>query len=314
MARFLVRRVLSLVIVLAIVGVVSFAIIHLTPGNPASVILGDNAEPSQVASLNHELGLDRPLWSQFLSWSGRALHGNLGQSIFYDEPVSRVVAGHLLPTVYEAILATMLSLLVAWPTGLVAAWRRRSLLDRIFMSVSLLGVSIPSFWLGLMFIAVFAVGLGWLPVTGYVAPSVNLSQFVVHLVLPVVVLAASQAAIIARMLRDGVIDNLSRPYIRTARAKGASERAVLLEHAMPNALIPTLTVIGSSLATLLGGVVVVEVVFNIPGIGNLIIQAISNRDYPLVEGIALAFALIYVGVNLLVDLSYAVADPRIRYR
>lgn len=314
MGRFVARRVLSLIPVLVIVGVVSFTIIHLTPGNPAQVILGENADPSQVAVLNHKLGLDGPLWQQFLSWAAAALHGDLGQSVFYGQPVTDVVVGHLRPTVYEAVLATVASLLVAWPTGLVAAWRRRSALDRAFMSVSLVGVSIPSFWLALMLIAVFAVGLGWLPVTGYFPPSSGLGQFGLHLVLPVVVLAASQAAIIARMLRDGVIDSLRRPYIRTARAKGASETAVVLGHAMPNALVPTLTVIGSSLATLLSGVVVVEVVFNIPGIGNLIIQAIQNRDYPLVEGIALVFALIYVGVNLLVDLSYALADPRIRYQ
>lgn len=313
-ARFVFRRLLAVVPVLIIVGVVSFTIIHLTPGNPAQVILGENADPGQVARLNHELGLDAPLWQQFLSWSGRAIHGDLGASIFYGQPVLGVVVGHLRPTAYEAVLATLLSLVVAWPAGLIAAWKRKSFLDRLFMSVSLLGVSIPSFWLGLMLIVVFSVSLGWLPVTGYTAPSSSPAEFALHLILPVVVLAASQAAIIARMLRDGVIDSLTRPYIRTARAKGAAEESVLLGHAMPNALVPTLTVVGSSLATLLSGVVVVEVVFNIPGIGNLIIQAIQNRDYPLVEGIALMFALIYVGVNVVVDLSYALVDPRIRYQ
>lgn len=314
MGRFIIRRVLSLIPVLLIVGIASFTIIHLIPGNPAEVILGNNATTAEVARLSHQLGLDRPLWSQFISWIGQAFQGNLGNSLFYDQPVLQVIAGHLLPTIYEALLSTLLSLLLAWPTGLIAAWRRHTNLDRIFITVSLLGVSIPSFWLGLMFILIFAVGLGWFPVTGYVPPSQGIGLFISHMVLPIVVLSFGQAAIIARMLRDGVSESLSRPYIRTARAKGASEGSVLLAHAMPNSLIPTLTVVGTSLATVLSGVVVVEVIFGIPGIGNLIIQAIENRDYPLVEGIALTFALIYVGVNLLVDVSYAVVDPRIRYR
>lgn len=314
MGRFITRRVLSLIPVLLIVGIASFTIIHLIPGNPADVILGNNATQAQVKQLSHQLGLDRPLFSQFVSWITSAVRGNLGTSIFYDEPVSHVIANHFLPTAYESVLSTLLSLIIAWPTGLIAAWKRNSFLDRLFMSGSLLGVSIPSFWLGLMMILVFAVSLRWLPVTGYIPPSYGLASFASHMILPVVVLAAGQAAIIARMLRDGVIENLSRPYIRTARAKGASETAVLLSHAMPNSLIPTLTVVGTSFATLLSGVVVVEVIFGIPGLGNLIIQAIENRDYPLVEGIALTFALFYVVINLLVDVSYALVDPRIRYR
>lgn len=314
MGRFILRRLGSLVPVLLIVGVVSFTIIHLIPGNPADVILGNDATAEQVRQLSHQLGLDRPLLGQFFAWITSALGGNLGNSIFYDEPVLHVIATHFLPTLYESVLSTLLSLAIAWPTGLIAAWRRNSWLDRMFMSVSLLGVSIPSFWLGLMMILLFAVTLGWLPVTGYLSPSQGLAPFFSHIALPVIVLSAGQAAIIARMLRDGVIENLSRPYVRTARAKGASETEVLIRHAMPNSLIPTLTVVGTSFATLLSGVVVVEVIFGIPGLGNLIIQAIENRDYPLVEGIALAFALFYVVVNLIVDVSYALVDPRIRYQ
>lgn len=314
MGRFIARRLLSLIPVLLIVGIASFTIIHLIPGNPADVILGNNATEAQVKQLSHQLGLDRPLIGQFISWFTHALRGNLGNSIFYEEPVLSAIGSHFLPTLYESVLSTLLSLLIAWPTGLLAAWRRNSFLDRLFMSASLLGVSIPSFWLGLMMILVFSVGLGWLPVTGYVPPSYGITSFISHMVLPVVVLSAGQTAIIARMLRDGVIENMSRPYVRTARAKGASETTVLLRHAMPNSLIPTLTVVGTSFATLLSGVVVVEVIFGIPGLGNLVIQAIENRDYPLVEGIALSFALFYVVVNLLVDVSYALVDPRIRYR
>lgn len=312
--RLLARRVAALVPVLVIVGIVTFAIIHLTPGNPAAVMLGEGATPQQVAQLSHQLGLDRPLVEQFFTWAGNALRGNLGQSIFYQQPVLDVIGQNLLPTVYLAIFSTILSLLLSWPAGVLAGRLHRSWPDKVFMSVSMIGNSIPGFWLGLMLILAFAVGLRWFPVTGYVQPAQGAGQWIWHLVLPVVVLSVNQAPIIARMLRDGVAENLGRPYIRTARAKGGSEPAVLLGHAVPNALIPTLTVIGTSLATLLSGAVVVEVVFNIPGLGNLIYTAIENRDYPLVEGTALIFALLYVGVNFLVDLLYLVVDPRIRAR
>ena len=219
---------------------------------------------------------------------------------------------HLLPTLTLAALSTVVSLAAAVPIGLLAAWRKGSWLDRLLVSLSLLGVSVPAFWLAFMVILVFSVSAGLLPVAGYVPLSDGFLPWAAHLVLPVAVLASGQCAIIARMLRDGTLESLRQPYIRTARAKGASERAVLLSHALPNAAIPTLTIVGNSLASLLSGVVVVEVVFGIPGLGNLIIQAMENRDYPLIEGVTLVVAIIYVAVNLFVDLLYALADPRVR--
>lgn len=313
MGRLIGRRLLSLVPVLAVLAVVTFIIIHLTPGNPAEVILGNGATIGQINALTRQLGLDRPLVQQFGSWLVNVLHGNLGRSIFYDQPVLTVIGSHIMPTVYLSVLATLLSIVIALPIGVLAAWRERSWLDRFVTSGSILGVSIPSFWLAIMLVVVFAVALAWVPVSGYVAPSAGVGEWLMHLILPVVVLSAGQSALIARMLRDGMIESMKKPYIRSSRARGASEREVLLFHALPNAVIPTLTVIGNSLASLLSGVVVVEVVFDIPGLGNLIIQAIDNRDYPLIQGIVLVFALIYVAVNLLVDLSYPLVDPRLRH-
>ena len=313
MGRLIGRRLLSLVPVLAVLAVVTFIIIHLTPGNPAEVILGNGATIGQINRLTRQLGLDKPLVQQFGSWLVNVLHGNLGRSIFYDQPVLTVIGSHIMPTVYLSVLATLLSIVIALPIGVLAAWRERSWLDRFVTSGSILGVSIPSFWLAIMLVVVFAVALAWVPVSGYVAPSAGVGEWLMHLILPVVVLSAGQSALIARMLRDGMSESLKKPYIRSSRARGASEREVLLFHALPNAVIPTLTVIGNSLASLLSGVVVVEVVFDIPGLGNLIIQAIDNRDYPLIQGIVLVFALIYVAVNLLVDLSYPLLDPRLRH-
>lgn len=313
MGRQIGRRLLSLIPVLAVLAVVTFIIIHLTPGNPAEVILGNGATIGQINRLTRQLGLDKPLVQQFGSWLVNVLHGNLGRSIFYDQPVLTVIGSHIMPTVYLSVLATLLSIVIALPIGVLAAWRERSWLDRFVTSGSILGVSIPSFWLAIMLVVVFAVALAWVPVSGYVSPSAGIGEWLMHLILPVVVLSAGQSALIARMLRDGMIESLKKPYIRSSRARGASEREVLLFHALPNAVIPTLTVIGNSLASLLSGVVVVEVVFDIPGLGNLIIQAIDNRDYPLIQGIVLVFALIYVAVNLLVDLSYPLVDPRLRH-
>lgn len=306
------RRLVSLVPVLVVIAVVTFFIVHLIPGNPAEVILGNGATSAQIASLTRQLGLDRPIWVQFADWAVNALHGNLGESIFYEQPVARVVLDHLAPTLYLAVFSTLLSVVAALPIGILAAARERSVLDRSMISGTVLGVSVPNFWLALMLVELFAVKIRLFPVTGYVPLSQGVGPWAEHLVLPVIVLAAGQCALIARMLRDGMIESLRQPYIRTSRAKGAKESAVLIGQALPNALVPTLTVVGNSLASLLSGVVVVEVIFDIPGIGNLIIQAIDNRDYLLVQGIVLVLALIYVGVNLAVDLSYLIVDPRLR--
>ncbi len=313
MARYAAGRLAALVPVLLVVGVTAFLLLHLIPGDPASVILGPDASAGQVALLRHTLGLDRPLPVQLVLWFERVLHGDLGDSIFLREPVTRAIWQHLGPTAGLTALAEALALAVAIPSGVLAAWKQHSRFDQGFMLVVLLGVSIPSFWAGLNLIAVFAVALRLLPVAGYVSPAHGVGPWAASLLLPAVALAFTQAGLIARMARDSTIEVLGEDYIRTARGKGAGEPAVLTRHAFRNALIPTVTVVGTSLANLLSGAVVVETVFVLPGVGNLVVQSISRRDYPVIEGVVLFIALVYVLVNLLVDLLYAAIDPRIRY-
>lgn len=313
MTAYLLRRLLSMIPVLLIVGVIIFFLIHLTPGDPAAVILGSSASPEQVAQLRSELGLDAPLWTQFFTWLGRAFTGQLGESIYSHEPVSQEIGAHVAPTLSLTVVAFVLSIVIAIPTALLAVWTRNTILDTAFMSVSILGVSIPNFWLALVLILVLAVQFELLPVSGYVPLEEGVGPWFVHLILPAFVLAVQQAALIARMLRDGMLDVVHQDYIRTARAKGLGERAVLTKHAFLNAMIPTITVIGVSLAKLLGGAVVTEQIFVIPGLGNLLVDSISRRDFPVIQGVILLIALIYVGVNLLVDLVYGLLDPRIRY-
>jgi peptide/nickel transport system permease protein len=312
-AKYIAGRLAAILPVLAIVGVTVFLLTHLIPGDPASVMLGPDASVAQVSQLRHELGLDRPLWVQFALWVGRLLRGDLGDSIFLHQKVTRAIWDHLGPTLGLTALAEALALLVAIPSGLLAAWKRDSRFDQAFMMLALLGVSVPSFWTGLNLITIFAVSLRLFPVAGYASFSRGLGAWGGSLLLPAVALAFTQAGLIARMARDATIDVLGEDYIRTARSKGVGEVWVLIRHSFRNALIPTLTVIGTGLATLLGGAVVVETVFVLPGIGNLVVQSISRRDYPVIEGVVLFVALGYVVINLLVDLLYAAIDPRIRY-
>ncbi len=313
MARYIAGRFAAVVPVLAVVGVTVFLLIHLIPGDPASIMLGPDASVGQVNQLRHELGLDRSLAVQFGLWLERLLRGDLGESIFLRKQVTRAIWEHLGPTVSLTALAEVLALLVAIPSGVLAAWKRESRFDQAFMMIVVLGVSIPSFWTGLNLIALFAVAIRLFPVAGYVSPSQGLGPWIGSLLLPAVALAFTQAGLIARIARDSTIDVLDEEYIRTARSKGLGELKVLARHAFRNALIPTLTVIGTGLAALLGGAVVVETVFVLPGIGNLVVQSISRRDYPVIEGVVLFVALGYVIINLLVDLLYAAIDPRIRY-
>lgn len=313
MARYAAGRVLALVPVLAVVGVTVFLLIHLIPGDPASVILGPEASQAQIAQLRTALGLDRPVYVQLALWFERVLRGDLGESIFLRQPVARAIWNHLGPTVSLTVLAELLALAIAIPSGVLAAWKRHTRFDQGFMMFVLLGVSIPSFWTGLNLIALFAVAVRVFPVAGYVPPAQGFGLWLGSLVLPAAALAFTQAGLVARMARDATIDVLDEDYIRTARSKGVREPRVLTRHAFRNALIPTMTVVGTSLANLLGGAVVVETVFVLPGLGNLIVQSISRRDYPVIEGVVLFVALVYVVVNLGVDLLYAALDPRITY-
>jgi len=312
-ARYLAGRVVALLPVLLVVGVTAFLLLHLIPGDPASVILGPDATAPQIARLRHEMGLDRPLAVQLTLWFGRLIRGDLGDSIFLRQTVAQAIWQHLGPTAGLTALAEILAIGVAIPSGVLAAWKRNSRFDQAFMSAVLLGVSVPSFWLGLNLILVFAVAVRWFPVAGYESPLRGVGPWLGHLMLPAVALAFTQAGLIARMARDATIEVLDEDFIRTARSKGVAEAWVLVRHALRNSLIPTVTVIGTSLANLLSGAVVVESVFVMPGLGNLVVQSISRRDYPVIEGVVLFVAVVYVMVNLAVDLLYGVIDPRIRY-
>jgi peptide/nickel transport system permease protein len=306
------KRLLSAIPILAVVAVTVFLIIHITPGDPASIMLGPNATPEQVGQLRHTMGLDRPLLIQFIEWVGGVLHGDLGYSVFLHQEVSAAIASHLQPTLFLAIFAELLAVIVAIPAGIVAARRRGTVVDQSFMGFALLGVSVPSFLLGLFLVLVFAVLLGWLPSSGYRAPSAGIDLFLQYLVLPAIALGAMQAALIARMSRSSMLDVLSSNYVRTAKAKGVSDGLIVYKHALKNAAMPILTVVGQSFGALMTGAVVIETVFNIPGIGQLVINSIQRRDFVVIQGVVLTIALSYVLINLEVDLLYGILDPRVR--
>jgi len=314
MSHVIFRRGRDLVITLLLVGTLMFFVVHLLPGNPAIAMLGSYATEDQVRQLTHALGLDQPLLSQYGLWLGHVVQGNLGDSIGFQQPVTTVLAEHLGPTALLAVASTVISLVVSVPLAAYTAARPGSWWTRVLTPLSVFGIAVPNFWLALVLIIVFGVALRVLPIAGYVSPLTDLPSAVSHLILPVVVLVAGQAALFVRTLRESMLGELLALYPRTARAKGASERVVILGQLLPNALIPLLTVVGTSLGTLLGGIVIVENVFVIPGFGALLFQAINSRDYPLVEGITLAIALGYVLINLVVDLLYTAIDPRVRIR
>lgn len=313
LSKYISRRIAAALPVFVIVGIVVFLLMHLTPGDPAAIILGPEATPEQVATLRRELGLDRPIWVQFANWFMNLVRGDWGTSIFMEEPVLGAIWQRLGPTVSLTTLALVVQVLMGIPLGIVAAWKKGTILDQLFISVAVLGVSIPSFWFGLILIFVVAVKLGWLPVAGYVPLGQGFWPWLSHLILPATVLGLAGVGLIARMLRDGMIDVLGQDYIRTARAKGVNERLVLMRHALRNAVLPTLTVVGNIVAHLLGGAIVTEQVFALPGIGQLVVDSVARRDYPVIQGAVLFIASVYIAVNLVVDLLYAIVDPRIRY-
>jgi len=312
MAKYIFKRILYLLPVLAVVAVVDFVIIHLTPGDPAAVILGADATDVDLARLREQLGLNLPIYIQFGRWLWGVLNGNLGWSIFMDMPVSTAIWQHLWPTVSLTILAETIAILVAIPLGVMAAANRGTWLDQGFMMLALLGISIPSFWIGLNFIMLFAVQLNWLPAAGYQPLSNGLGNHLRYLIMPAVSLGIMQGALIARMTRSSLLEVLNENYIRTAEAKGLKRWVVIFKHALRNAFIPILTVIGLSFAVLIGGAVVTETVFNIPGIGKLIVTSVLRRDYAVIQGAILMTATSYVLVNLVIDLMYALIDPRVR--
>jgi len=309
---YVLRRLLASVPVMLFVAVFVFALLRLTPGDPAQMILGDQATPEQVAAIRAHLGLDAPLPQQFAHWIANVLRGDFGTSLISTQPVLEMIVQRLPPTVALATVAIALTILIAVPLGVLAAWRHGKLMDKAVMAFSVVCFSVPIFVIGYILIGTFAVRLNWFPVQGYRPLSMGLGQFAHRIVLPSLALASIYVALVARMTRATMLDVLREDYVRTARAKGLREPIVLFRHALRNAAIPILTVIGTGFAMMISGVVVTETVFNIPGLGRLVVDAVLARDYPLIQAIILLTAATYVVINLLVDLSYAVTDPRIR--
>ena len=298
---------------MAVVALFVFLLLHLSPGDPATVIAGDYASPADIARIRAQLGLDQPLYIQFTTWVGQLLHGDLGVSIFSNLPVTQLIQQRIEPTLALALFTLTLSILVAVPLGVLAAWKAGSWIDRSVMAFSVLGFSTPVFVLGYGLIYVFSLKLGLFPVQGFTSISDGLWPFIHRLILPSLTLSAIFIALFARITRASVLDILEEDYIRTARAKGLTNRTVLMRHALRNAAVPIVTVIGIGFALLIGGVVVTESVYNIPGLGRLTVDAVLRRDYPVIQGIILVFSATYVLVNLIIDILYVVLDPRIRY-
>jgi peptide/nickel transport system permease protein len=310
---YLVRRILATIPVLLLVAVFVFLMLRLTPGDPAAVIAGPSATSQEIEQIRAGLGLDEPLAVQFVTWVGRTARGDFGESFFYKRPVAALIKDRLEPTLALAVLTIVLATLVAVPLGTLAAWRQGSVLDRVVMGFSVLGFSVPVFVVGYLMIYLFAVKLAWFPVQGYQRLSDGVAGSLHRLVLPACTLAVTYVALIARMTRTSVLEVLDEDYIRTARAKGLPNLKVVARHALRNAAVPIVTVIGIGFALLIGGVVVTENVFNIPGLGRLMVDAVLARDYPTVQAVILLFSFAYVALNLVIDLLYTVLDPRIRY-
>ncbi|AZR82010.1 nickel ABC transporter permease [Thiomicrospira sp. S5] len=304
MIQYLIRLVGSVVLITWVVSSLVFLLIHLVPGDPVAVMLGDWASPADEALLRKQLGLDLPIWQQYLHYMGGLLHGDLGQSLFYQQPVSNLIAERFSYTLKLTVMALLIAVLIAFPLGFWAARRAGHWPDYVSMTVSLLGVSIPNFWLGPMLILIFAIGLAWLPVSGAEQPW--------SWVLPAVTLGTALAAILARMLRASLLEVFHEDFIRTAQAKGLPPRAVFGKHALRNALLPVVTILGLQLGTLLGGAVITEVVFDWPGLGQLLVDSIQRRDYPVVQACILIISVAYITVNGLTEVVYAWLDPRIR--
>lgn len=313
MLAYVARRIGSLLITMLVVGVVVFFIIHSVPGDVTSALLGQDASPEQVEALRQRLNLDEPLPAQFFTWFGGVITGDFGMSTYMRMPVIDAIGRRIEPTGMLALLATLVAVSLGVGLGVIAAVRHNTLADYGVMFLAMLGLSVPTFWSGLLMIMLFAVTLQWLPAAGYVPLAESPLDSLRYLAMPALSLGFSQAAVIARMTRASMLDSLREDYVRTARSKGLPERRVVYRHALQNAMLPVLTVIGLSVATMAGGVVVTETVFNIPGAGRLVIESVQRRDYPVIQGAVIASAFVYAFINLLVDVSYLGLDPRVRY-
>ena len=313
MTRYLASRFAGMVIVMLIVAALVFFITRLAPGDPAAVMLGEQATATDIAQLRASYGLDKPLPVQFLYWLSELARGNLGQSIFLQRPVTQALFERAEPTFFLTLFSICIAVLIGVPCGVAAAVWRGKAIDQAFSGFAMLGASIPSFWFGLILMQIFAVSFGWFPVAGYGDPGVPLSNRLHHLILPSIVLGVVNSALILRFTRASMLDVLGEDHIRTARAKGVSETRVVLHHALRNALIPVITVLGLTFALLIGGAIVTETVFGLPGVGNLVVSAVLRRDYPVIQGALLVIAGLYVLINLLIDLLYLAIDPRVKY-
>ena len=313
MTAYLVRRLFATIPVMAVVAIFVFMLLRLAPGDPAALIAGDDATTADILAIRAKLGLDLPIWEQFIIWLGNILRGDLGVSIFSNLPVTTLIAQRLEPTLMLMLATLFVAVTLAIPLGVLAAWKARTLIDRLVMLISVLGFAVPVFLAGYVLIYVFSIQLRWLPVQGYKPLAQGLWPCIQTLILPAVALGTTYMALIARITRASMLDVLAQDYIRTANAKGLATRRVLLLHALKNASVPIVTVIGIGIALLISGVVITETVFNIPGLGRLTVDAVLKRDYPIVQGLILVFAGTKVLINLAIDMSYAFLDPRIRY-
>ncbi len=313
MGAYLIKRVLATIPVMLFVAIFIFLLLRLTPGDPAAMIAGDFANDQQIAEIRENLGLDQPLWKQFGMWLGDMLRFEMGQSFYYKKQVSELISSRIEPTFSLSFMTIVLTVLIAVPMGTLAAYKQGSWFDRIIMGFSVLGFSVPVFVIGYGLIYVFSVQLGWLPVQGYQRIEDGIGGWAYRLILPSVALSVIFVAFIARMTRTSVLEVLGEDYIRTARSKGQTEAKVLMRHAVRNAAVPIVTVIGLAIAVLISGVVVTESVFTIPGLGLLTVEAVLNRDFPTIQAVILFFSVVYVLINLLIDVSYTFLDPRIRY-
>jgi peptide/nickel transport system permease protein len=310
---YIVRRLIATIPVMGVVAIFVFSLLYFAPGDPAAIIAGDLATAQDIARIHHQLGLDEPFLVRFWQWAWGVLRGDLGISIFTNQPVWHLIQQRLEPTAALTVTTLIVSVGLAIPIGVLAAWRAGTWIDRAVMGFAVLGFSVPSFVLAYVLILIFSVEFDWLPVQGYSSITAGFWPFLQHLILPSAALGLIYAALIARITRASMLEVLSQDYIRTAHAKGLSSRKVLIGHALKNAAVPIATIIGIGVALLIGGVIVTETVFAIPGIGRLTVDAILRRDYPIIQGVILLFSSAYVIVNLLVDLSYTVLDPRVRY-
>jgi peptide/nickel transport system permease protein len=313
MLGYLIRRVLAAVPVMGVVALFVFLLLRITPGDPAAILAGDNATPAQLERIRTSLGLNEPLYVQFFTWVNKLLHGDLGVSLISNVPVLKMISQRVEPSISIALSTIILAVVIAVPLGVIAAWKHGTWIDRCVMGLSVLGFSVPVFVIGYVLIQVFAIDLRLLPVQGFKSITAGFGPFLERIILPTLTLSFVYIALIARMTRAAMLDVMGEDFIRTARAKGIGEAAVLLRHGLRNAAVPVITVIGTGFALLISGVVVTESVFNLPGIGRLTVDAVLARDYPVIQAMILLTSLIYVTVNLLIDVAYTLLDPRIRY-